>query len=382
MKIVLDARFYGVENTGIGRYVMNLVTELAKLDKENSYTILLLEKYAKKLKLPAKWKKVVVNARHYSLKEQLELPKILNQENPDVVHFPHFNVPGLWRGTFVVTIHDILMHKQKGKEATTLPFIKYKLKRVGYKSIFKQAVMKSRKIIVPTNFVKSELVKHYAVPDDKLVVTYEGVDDLTATSQISAKTVFKKFAIEDNYFVYTGNAYPHKNLSRAIEAIVALNATTTEKIMFYIVCSRSVFTKRLEEEIARQQAGEYVKLLGYVPDDELALLYSHALGFLYPSLYEGFGLPGLEAMSQGTLALVSDIPVFREVYKDSAFYFNPYDFSSIKNTLRSVVDLERSKRLQKIKEAKKFLSRYSWKNMAKETLKIYNGAHSENGNSI
>src|SRR5258708_40324983 len=112
---------------------------------------------------------------------------------------------------------------------------------------------------------------------------------------------------KQKYFIYTGNAYPHKNLERAIRAAAKM------KITFYIVSSRNVFTKRLEKLIQRLKAKEYVKLLGYVEDSKLKELYKDSVGFIYPSLAEGFGLPGLEAMKAGTLVLSSSIPVFREI---------------------------------------------------------------------
>ncbi len=94
---------------------------------------------------------------------------------------------------------------------------------------------------------------------------------------------------------------------------------------------------------------------------------------MFPSLSEGFGLPGLEAMNAGTLALTSDIPVFREVYKDAAIYFNPYDFSSIADTMKEVLKLSKEKRKEKIEYGKEFVKRYSWRKMAEETLKVYEG---------
>ena len=100
------------------------------------------------------------------------------------------------------------------------------------------------------------------------------------------------------------------------------------------------------------------------------------MGFIFPSLSEGFGLPGLEAINAGTLAIISDIPVFREVYKDAAIYFNPHDFSSIATTIKEVLKLSREARKEKIEYGKEFVKRYSWRKMAEETLKIYEGSFS------
>src|SRR3990167_9619406 len=101
MRIVIDARLYGLENAGLGRYTMNLVQELAKLDKENEYVVLLRKKYFNELKLPRNWQKIEADFRHYSLTEQLKLPKMIKNIKPDLVHFPHFNIPLFFRGKYV-----------------------------------------------------------------------------------------------------------------------------------------------------------------------------------------------------------------------------------------------------------------------------------------
>ena len=176
MRIVIDARLYGLENAGLGRYTMNLVQELAKLDKENEYVVLLRKKYFNELKLPRNWQKIEADFRHYSLTEQLKLPKMIKNIKPDLVHFPHFNIPLFFRGKYVVTIHDIVMHRNWGRQATTLPLSVYLIKRLVYRVVFDNAVKKAVIIIVPTNFVKEELINFYGLSSDKVIVTYEGVN--------------------------------------------------------------------------------------------------------------------------------------------------------------------------------------------------------------
>src|SRR4030042_6950771 len=135
MKILIDARMYGLENSGIGRYVMNLILELRMLDKKNNYVLLLRNKYYKSLHFPGNWKKILADFRHYTVSEQVKLPEIIRKEKPDLSHFPHFNVPFFYSGKFIVTIHDLTMHFQ-GRNATTLPALPYYAKRLPYKIIF------------------------------------------------------------------------------------------------------------------------------------------------------------------------------------------------------------------------------------------------------
>jgi glycosyltransferase involved in cell wall biosynthesis len=365
MRIIIDARLYGLENGGLGRYVMNLISQLQKIDKENDYSLLLRKKYYNDLSLEKNFTKILCDFRHYSVKEQLLLPVILKKLNPNLVHFPHFNVPYFYKGKYVVTIHDLLMHKETGKKATTLPPFIYYPKRIGYKAVFANGVKKAQKIIVPSVSVKDEVVKYYGVENEKVIATYEGIDEIWFSETKGLKAL-QKYGLEDKkFFIYTGNAYSHKNLERVIEAISGTN------MVFAIVCSRNVFTKRLEEVIKKNDAQNNVKLLGFVTDEDLRVLYKHSNGFVFASLSEGFGLPGLEAMASGTIALLSEIAVFKEVYKDNGIYFNPFDFTSIKKVLEDSLTMDKTKRKELVEKGRNYIKRYSWKKMAEETLQIY-----------
>ena len=173
------------------------------------------------------------------------------------------------------------------------------------------------------------------------------------------------------YFIYTGNAYPHKNLGRLIEALVLLNNSGDEKVRLKIISARKTFLDRLEKLISSAKAKDYIEILEYIEDDKLAILYRNSIAFVFPTLVEGFGLPPMEAINAGTLALVSDISVLKEVYADSVFYFDPMDINSIKQSLDEVLNLNDKERKLKIEKSQEFLKRYSWSKMAKETLKIY-----------
>lgn len=369
MKIAIDARMYGNENSGIGRYIVNLIDELVNLDRENKYYVLLVTKYFKTLSFPSNWEKIEANFRHYSFWEQIKLPKILKNIDPDVVHFPHFNVPLLYKQKYVVTIHDLSMHKRTGMQATTLPPLLYLLKRAGYKTVFKRAVSGSQAIITPTRHVQNELVHNYPQAKGKTHVTYEGVDKKTYQGTTISGDL-KNLGIEKPYFLYVGNSYPHKNISRAIDAVLALNSRG-RVAMLVVVTPKNIFMDRLNAEALDKKASESVRILGFQSDEMLEYLYKQAAAFVYPSKEEGFGLPGLEAMANKTLVLASDIPVFKEVYKDNALYFNPHDFSSIQNAMSESLSLSRLAKAKITDKAYDFTKTYSWEKTAKETLKVY-----------
>lgn len=175
----------------------------------------------------------------------------------------------------------------------------------------------------------------------------------------------------NRYFIYTGNAYPHKNLSNLINAIVLLNKDREEKIFLKISSSRNIFTKRLEALIEKNKAQGYVQLLGYVPDEEIDNLYARSVAFVFPTLSEGFGLPPMEAINAGTLAVVSDIPVLKEVYSNSVTYFDPNDVGSIAQALERTLEFTLAQRSKMISKSQEFIKRYSWEKMARQTLDLY-----------
>lgn len=363
MHIVFDARFYGLEHTGIGRYVTNVLKELEH-DTKNTYTLLLPKKYMD-APFPSHWNRVEASVPHYSLLEQWHIPKLIRSLHPDLVHFPHFNVPFFVPAPYVVTIHDLLMHRFSGFSATTLSPITYLVKRAAYKGVFRHAVTRASKIIVPTEFVKGDLLAHYPTLDShKVTVLYEGVDSPKKIA--SVPQTLTKHGISGDYVIYVGNAYPHKNLERAIDAFH--HALTDKPTTFVIVTGRNVFYERLKKYVAKHPAKNNVKVLGFVDDSELYALYKGAKAFIYPSLFEGFGLPGLEALSVGCPVVASDIPVFREVYKNAVSYFNPEDVSSIAQAITTVV---KGKDIPSVSVRNALLARYSWKTHGEKTQAVY-----------
>lgn len=376
MRILIDARLYGLEHAGIGRYVVNLVDQLQVIDKRNQY-LLLVRKQTKNIQLPASnFQLQIVDIPHYSFQEQIELPKLLSELKPDLVHFPHFNVPIFWsRVPFVVTIHDLIKHASRGPATTTRnPFL-YWLKYWGYQVVFGSAVKRAARIIVPSNSIKEELLKNYKISAQKVEIIYEGVDEIfrqTASSKQQA-AILKKYKLKQPYVIYVGNAYPHKNLERLIQSIKYFNDMNhySERLNLVMVSTRSVFSERLMRFMRQNKAEKFVKFLGFVPDKELVVLYKNAKAFLFPSLSEGFGLPGLEAMASGTVAICSDIPVFHEIYADSAIYFDPYDVRDIVEKVDQVVHFDDLNHRTIITKGQKQAKQFSWQKMAKETLEVY-----------
>jgi len=371
MKIVIDARMYGLEHAGIGRYVMNLVSQLEKLDEKNEYIILLRKKYYQKLKFKNKrFKKVLVEIPHYSFKEQIFLPGILKKIKPDLTHFPHFNVPIFWQGKYVITIHDLIKHQSRGIETTTRPTPLYWLKYIVYQLTVFSAVKRAIKIITPSKWWKKELVKRYHLKPGKIMVTYEGAGEfLKKKPTISGSAALKKYGITKPFVIYTGSLYPHKNVLRLVEAIIRLNKQG-KRLSLVIACARNVFLERFKKEVEKAKGLSMVVLVGFVPDEELIALYQEAEAFVTPSLLEGFGLPGLEAMAAGLPVISSNASCLPEIYGQAAVYFDPLDVNDMAEKIKLI--REDDKKRQKLKKlGLELVERYSWQRMAKETLRVY-----------
>lgn len=371
MNIGIDARLYGLEHTGIGRYIQNLIVHLGHIDKKNHYVIFLKTKYYQTLQLPKNFSKAEVNIKHYTLAEQIKFPAIINHHSLDLIHFPHFNVPILTSVPFIVTVHDLLWHKVKGADQSTLPSWLYSLKYFGYKFVVNQALTRSRAIIVPSEWVREQILKEKNEVDDKIYAIYEGVDQkLTKSAATLENKTRTRLGINDPYIVFTGSAYPHKNVRRLIEATKIASTNLNQPIKLVLISSRSVFLDQLIQYVKINQYEKYVVFAGFLQDAQLAAMYSQAKALVHPSLSEGFGLTGLEAMSLGVPVIASNAGSLPEVYGQASIYFDPTKVLDIADKIVQVLsDPSLQKKLMKKGYAQ--AAKFSWNDTAKQTLELY-----------
>ncbi len=374
MKIGIDARLWS--ETGVGRYIRNLVKELQALDKKNEYVLFMRSKDRQQLTVNnspltknKKWKFVDADIRWHTIDEQLKFPQILNKENLDLMHFPYFSVPVAYKKPFVITIHDLILNHFPTGKASTLPTYLYQLKRLGYNYIVSSAVNRAKKIIVPLNAVKNDLEKTLGVKKEKIEITYEGFDEKIQKNE--------NINHVDNtrYLLYVGNAYPHKNLERLIKAFSVFRAEHNEDVQLLLIGKDDYFYKKLREKIKKENYSG-ITIRNNVRDMELATCYKNAIALVSPSLMEGFGLPVLEAMASGCLVLASDIPSFREVCLDTAIYFNPYSITDIKEKMSYAFELDQLTKDECVKRGLKRSLEFSWKQMAQQTLDVYESSTS------
>jgi len=372
MKIVIDARMYGLEHAGIGRYILNLINQIEKVDKKNNYFILLRKEYYQQLKFKNKrFHKVLADFPHYSFKEQFLLPGILRKLKPDLVHFPHFNVPIFWQGKYLVTIHDLIKHESRGMKTTTKLAPLYWPKYWVYQLIVFLAIKRAKKIITPSQYWKKELVKRYKIKPDKIVVTYEGAGEFAKKkATISGEKAIKKYGITKPFVIYTGSLYPHKNVFRLVQAVQLINEKDKNNLSLVIASARNVFMERFKKEVEKTKGLNMVILAGFVPDEELISLYQEAEAFVTPSLLEGFGLPGLEAMTIGLPVISANASCLPEIYGQAAVYFNPLEVKDMAEKIEKVVKNKKLKQ-ELIKKGYQQVEKYSWEKMARETLRVY-----------
>jgi len=382
MRIGIDARLYGQKHTGIGRYTKNLILSLAKADKKNTYIIFGCKEIKNDLKGIKNFSFQKLTTPIYSVREQIVNPIVFNKAKLDLLHVPHFNAPILYFNKVILTIHDLIKHISTGKDSTTHSAGVYWIKQLAYRLIVYLNIKKSSAIITPSKFWQDYLVNNYNLDPKRVHVTYEAADKAikptrkkpsSSGRQQELKNVLKRYHLKKPFIIYTGNLYPHKNVNFLIKAVKRFNQSHKHQLTLAIVCARSVFEKRLTK--ARN-----INYLGYVPDSDLAILYSQALALVHPSLIEGFGLTGLEAMAAGLPVLSSDATCLPEVYGDAALYFDPHDEDSLLLRLDQIMedrDILKTMKAKGLKRVKKF----SWGLTARKTLKAYNQAVTQ-GNKI
>lgn len=368
MKIGIDARFFGPVGKGLGRYTERLIENLERIDKTNKYVVFLRqENWNNYQPQNPNFKKVLADYRWYTLAEQIMMPRIIKKEKVDLMHFPHFNIPIFYKDKFVVTIHDLILYRFPTQRATTLSPLFYKIKYWVYKKVIKRAIEKSAKIFAVSEYTKQDILKHFNIPAEKIIVTYGACDGVEhGQLKMPEKNYLAKRGIVKPYLLYVGNAYPHKNLDRLIEIFKYLKNKINTELQLVLVGKKDYFYKKLGEKNDNKD----VLFFGFAPENVLADLYRNAKLYVFPSLIEGFGLPPLEAMAYGLPVVASNTSCLPEILEEAAIYFNPNNKEEMVNAIiRGLTD----ENLRKELSTKGFeqIKKYSWGKTARQTLSTY-----------
>lgn len=368
MRIAIDARFMGAERSrGIGRYIEEMVRGILPLVEAQGDTIVLIVRDQKACLFPESRTLTYVYADipWYSFREQFVMPFVFARTRADVIHVPHWNVPLLFlnRATLIVTIHDILLHHQSAREsvkASTRNILYLWMKRCGYQLTLWMALRRARLVTVPTAFVKQDLQAHYPWCRD-VRVTGEGLSSLPMANER---------LLPAPYLLYVGSAYPHKRVDSLLNVWKTLSQKRSEHHLV-ITGEKDVFLKRLQERVEREQLPR-VHFPGRLTDQELATYYHHAELFVFPSAHEGFGLPPLEALSQGCPAVISDIGCHREVVNvPGILFFRTDDENDMMQKIGYALDHLPQLRREALDGAVHIRETHRWSEMAAQTFQYY-----------
>ena len=378
-RVGIDARFFGLENKGLGRYTNELIKWLEEIDKEirksnrfkkiEFYVFLRGNNFSEYIPQNKHFHKVLADFRWYSLAEQIKFPFLLNKYKLDLVHFPHFNVPLLYRKKFIVTVHDLILFHYPTVRNTTLNKLVYWFKLLMYHLVIRFAVRQSSLVIAISKFTKKDLVTTLNIPPQKIRVVYEGAEfNLSSGRNVSEKqgnAFLKKYGIIKPYLLYVGNAYPHKNLERLVLVFKKLVQSGFDK-QLVLVGKNDYFYQRLKKFIQNNKVKQVV-ITDYIDDVDLEKLYRKAEAFVFPSLYEGFGLPPLEALIYGLPVISSNKSSLPEILGNQVRYFNP---ESEKEMMEAILKYSQQVKINKA-DIVGLKEKYSWQKMAREIYQIY-----------
>lgn len=358
LNVIIDARMVDENLHGIARYTY----ELIKNNEGNiNYNLLVnnVELSEKIFENIDNINFIKMKSKFLSLGEQFELPKIVNNFNGDVIfHSPSFVGSPFIKKKMIMTIHD-LNHIRFPQFYT--PFHKY-----YYKFIVKNSAKKSKKILTVSKFAKDELLEWLGCSDEKITVTYNGIDKSFRKEFNNEKIheVIEKYKLPKEFLLYIGNQKPHKNV---ITLIKALSLIEDEEIPLVINGKLSDECLKKAQELGVEKR---IKSIGFVDDKDLPCIYSLAKIFVFPSLYEGFGLPPLEAMACECPVIVSNAASLPEVVEDGAIRFETLSEKELSKKIDSIINKSIDLNIL-IEKGLEVTRNYKWKECSDKTLEVY-----------
>ena len=363
MRIGIDAR--KLHDFGIGTYIRNLLRQLSRLDHDTEFVLLCRREDGPALRaLGENFRPVFETAGNYSIAEQLRIPLTLRRERVTLFHAPHYVLPRLVSCRSIVTIHDCIH----------LMFPQYLPNRLAFryaKTSMAMAARHANRVLTVSETSKRDIMKFFGTPAEKIDVIYNAFDERFAADpdEEAVDRVRERFQLHHPFVLYAGNVKPHKNLERLIEAFHLVRSAGLDLKLVLIGDEISKYAA-LRRAVHKYQLHPHVRFLGYLPEETLAILYRLAGVFVFPSLYEGFGLPPLEAMASGTPVVTSNVSSLPEVTGDAAVLVDPYNPSAIAEGIRRVLtdrSLSDELRRKGLARARQF----SWETSVRRIRDIY-----------
>lgn len=357
-KIVLDAREL---RTSSGRYIERLLHYLQELDTSNEYVALLKTKDLE-IWQPRNpnFSKLACDNKEFSFDEQLGFKKQLDELKADLVHFPMVQQPVFYSGKTITTMNDLTTVRFGNPSKNPIVF---KFKQQVYKWVNRRVARKSAALITFTEFVRRDIAGFTGVSQDKITAIPLAAESITDPAELVEGLASEQF------IMYVGRPMPHKNLERLIEAFVSLKAQHPN-LKLVLAGKEDANYRRIEAGVQKRGL-ENIVFTDFVSEGQLRWLYENCAAYIFPSLSEGFGLPGLEAMVHGAPVISSNATCLPEIYGDAAHYFDPHDVQAMADAINEVLT-DKDLRESLIRAGRQQAAKYSWQRTAEQTLAVYN----------
>ena len=370
MRIAIDIR--RMNEFGVGTYTRNIIRALAQLDRQNKYFLLGPPAKVSEIgKLPDNFKAVSILPSD-TLRGEMQYSTVVKRLNCDLTHIPHlFWFPRHLPCPYVVTAHDLLDHLYRARNGSSIKrFLHFK---------FTQRILKrAARIFAVSRFTKSEIEKLFGIDSRKIEVVYNAIDQRFLTGHATdsdRQFLAERYQVTYPFVLYAGRISPQKNLVRIIEAFSALKADLVKQELYpdlklIIIGDELSKNPDLRRTVVRGGVQNDVRFMGFVPIEVLKSFYDLAKVFVFPSLYEGFGLPPLEAMAHGTPVLTSNTSSIPEVVGNAAVMVNPENVFEIMRALERVL-IDHSLREKMRQRGYEQVKKFSWNNSAAAIIAAY-----------
>ena len=371
VKIAIDIR--RMTEFGVGTYIRNVVRTLGRLDRENTYHLIGTPAKVQEIEaLPPNFHTVPILAPERSVQGYREFRAALKRLKCDLVHIPNlFSIPRALPCPYVMTVHDMLEHMSRAREQSGFW-------RSFHFQMTKRVLGGAARIFAVSNFTRTEIEKLFDIPSDRVEVVYNAIDERFLRGHASAAErdlIARRYQVTYPFLLYAGRVSPHKNVVRMIEAFSALK-TELEREQAYpdlkliIIGDDLSGNPDLRRTVVRSGVQNDVRFLGFIPIEVLRIFYDEAKIFVFPSLYEGFGLPPLEAMAHGTPVVTSNVTSLPEVVGNAAVLVNPENVFEIMRALHRVL-IDQALRDRMKERGYQQAARFSWEASVRRILAAY-----------
>jgi len=379
LKIVIDAR--RIRDFGIGTYIRNLIYALARADQKNQYDVVISPAQGPLLSgLPPQFQIATYSRDETRPAEEIAFPLFLRRFSANVYHIPLNRVPFFMPKPYVVTVHDMASLLFSEESGMRMNIRRYR---------FRRGLLRAGKILAVSAATRRDMVQTLAIPGDRVRLVYSApapeffrrghkADARAAgpqTEEHERRRILERYQINYPFLLYAGNIRPQKNIPRLVEAFAVVrgelaNHPQYSDLRLIIIGDQIARNPAVRRAVIHSRVENCARFLGFVPFDTLRVFYECAAAFVFPSLYEGFGLPPLEAMASGTVVVTSNVSSLPEAVNDAAMLVNPENVFDIARGIREVL-LDPELRAQLVAKGREQAARFSWERTAREVLEVY-----------